>query len=116
MTSFKTSAVRAARAADDKKALDVAVLDIQAASDVADYVVIASVESSAQLNAVQQAVEEALDAQGRSVLRRDGRPRDRWMVLDYGGLLVHILLVEAREFFRLDQLWESARRVSWSKR
>jgi len=113
---YKTLAVCAARAADEKKALEIVVLDIHAASDIADFVVIASAESSAQMNAVEGAVEDALRELGYKPLRRDGRPRDRWMAIDYGAVFVHVLLTEAREFYRLDQLWETAKKVSWAKR
>lgn len=115
-SSGRTWATTAARAADSKKAVDIVVLDIGRSSDLADYVVIAGVESSAQLGAVQNAVEDDLKAIGGRLLRRDGRPRDRWMALDYGSVLVHILMLEAREFYRLDQLWAEAKRVAWEKR
>lgn len=116
MTSpYRSLAILAARAADDKKALDIVVLDTHAASDVADFVVIAGVESSAQLMAVQGAVEDALREEGHRPLRRDGRKRDRWVAIDFGAVMVHVLMTEAREFYRLDQLWESAKSVKWKK-
>ena len=112
---YKTLAIHAARAADDKKALDIVVLDIHAASDIADFVVIAGAESSAQMHAVEGAVEDALRELGYKPLRRDGRPRDRWMAIDYGAVFVHVLLTEAREFYRLEQLWDTAKKVTWKK-
>src|SRR4051812_46493595 len=96
---FKTLAIHAARAADDKKGIDIVVLDIHAASDIADFVVIVGVESAAQMNAVERAVEDALRDHGYKPLRRDGRPRDRWMAVDYGAVFIHILLSDAREFY-----------------
>src|SRR4051794_488454 len=113
---YRTLAVQAARAADDKKALDIIVLDIHASSDIADFVVIASAESAAQMNAVERGVEDAVRELGYRPLRRDGKPRDRWMAIDYGAVFVHVLLTEAREFYRLEQLWESAKKVAWVKR
>lgn len=110
---FRPLAVEAARAAADKKAVDILVLDIRQASDVADYMVIAGVESSAQMRAVESAVEEALDRKSIVPLRRDGRQNGRWIAVDYGGLVLHILLPQAREFYRLEQLWEGARHVAW---
>jgi len=120
---FRAVAISAARAADDKKALDVVVLDVHAASDVTDYVVIASAESSAQLSAIESAVEEALKEKGYRPIRRDGRARNirpsfsggGWLAIDYGAVFVHILLTDAREFYRLDQLWETAKQVKWEK-
>src|ERR1019366_3430134 len=106
---FRKLALAAAGAADDKKAVDVRVLDIRKESDVADYLVIAGAASSAQMNAVSESVEEELGGKGLPALHKEGRSRGRWMVLDYGGLVVHILMTEAREFYRLEKLWEKAK-------
>lgn len=110
---YRRLAKAAARAADDKKAVDVSVLDIRKESDVADYMVVAGARSSAQMNALSDAVEEALAARGLKILHREGRARDRWMALDYGGLVVHLLLTQARDFYRLESLWEKAKSIKW---
>ncbi len=114
-TDFKEIAQAAARAADDKKAVDPIVLDLRKTSDVADYMVIVGVESTVQASAIEGAVEEALSDIGVRRLRREGHARGRWMVLDYGGMVMHILSAEAREFYRLENLWEDARHVVWQK-
>ena len=110
---YRKLARAAARAAESKKAVDVIVFDIRNESDIADYMVIAGAQSSAQMGALSDVVEEALGEQGLEVLHRDGRPRDRWMALDYGALVVHLLLTQAREFYRLESLWEKAKIVKW---
>jgi len=112
---FRRLAKAAAVAVDDKKAVDVAVLDVRKESDVADYMVVAGAQSSTQLRALFDAVEESLLELGIRPLHREGRPHDRWLALDYGGLVVHILSREAREFYRLEQMWEKAKTVSWEK-
>lgn len=113
---FRAIAIAAARAADDKKAIDVSVLDLGKTSDVADFVVIAGAESSAQMGAIESQIEEDLRELGQRPIRRDGSSRDRrWIAVDYGNLLVHILMPQAREKYRLDQLWETAKRVKWLK-
>ena len=108
---FRKLALAAARAADDKKAVDVRILDLRQESDVADYMVIAGAESSAQMGALSESVEDRLRQEGMTALHKEGRPRNRWMALDYGGLVVHLLLAEAREFYRLEGLWEKAKIV-----
>ena len=113
---FRKLALTAASAADDKKAVDVLVMDIRKESDVADYMVIAGAESSAQMNAVSESVEEELAGKGLPALHKEGRFRGRWMVLDYGGLVVHILMTEAREFYRLEKLWEKAKALRRSSK
>ena len=110
---FLRLARAAARAADDKKASDILILDVRKESDIADYLVIAGADSSAQMRAVSDSVEEQLHRRGVRVLHRDGRPTDRWVALDYGGLVVHLLVSKAREFYRLELLWEKARKMRW---
>jgi len=112
---FKKIAIAAARAADEKKAVDIRVLELGNVSDVADYLVIAGAESSAQMGAIEGQIEEDLAPYGLKPLRRDGRSRDRWLAVDYGNLLVHILMPHAREFYRLEQLWENAKDIKWEK-
>jgi ribosome-associated protein len=113
---YRDIAIMAAYAAAEKKGVDITVLDLHEASDVADFVVIVSAESSAQLGALERSVEDELRLQGHRPIRRDGRPRDRWIAIDYGAVMVHLLLVDAREFYRLDHVWETAEKVKWDKK
>jgi len=113
---FRKLARAAAAAADDKKAEDVIILDVRRESDVADYMVIAGAQSSTQLTALSEAVQGALHLLGVKSLHREGRARDRWVALDYGGLVVHILLMQARDFYRLENLWENAKPVKWESK
>lgn len=114
-TNYKKLALAAAQAAADKKADQIELLDIRASSDVADFLLIAGANSSAQMKAIQESVEERLLEEGVAPVRRDGKAKDRWMAIDFGGLVVHILLPEAREFYRLEQLWEKQKPVKWEK-
>jgi ribosome-associated protein len=111
---FRKLAKAAAEAVDDKKAEDVLVLDVHRESDVADYLVIAGAQSSTQLTALSEAVKESLLKLGAKAIHREGRARDRWIALDYGGLVVHLLLMQARAFYRLENLWEKAKPVKWN--
>jgi ribosome-associated protein len=111
--NFRPLAKTAALAADDKKAEDVVVLDIRKETDIADYVVIAGTNSSAQMKAVRASITEALEKRGFYPVHQEGRATDRWMALDYGGLVIHILLPQARHFYRLESLWEKAKPVKW---
>lgn len=111
---FLAAAREAATAADDKKALDILLLDVRHLPLVADYYLIATVESSAQLAAVRDNVARCVrDRCGLSPLRKDGRGSDHWVVLDFGGMVVHAMHRSAREFFGLERLWEGARPVDW---
>ena len=110
---FKKLAVKAARAADDKKASDIALLHVRPVSGVADYVLVVSVDSRPQLEAVEDHVKKTLKDEGALALHRDGRLSDRWRVLDYGGLLVHLMHPDARAFYRLESLFDGAKKVRW---
>ena len=112
--NFLKLAKAAAHAADEKKAEDVVVLDIRKESDVADFVVIAGAESTAQMKAVRASITDTLEKQGLSPVHQEGRATDRWMALDYGGMVIHILMPHARLFYRLESLWEKAKPVKWN--
>ena len=111
---FRKLAKVAAHAAEDKKADDVMILDIRHESDVADYVVIAGADSSAQMKAVRASVTDALERQGLTPVHQEGQATGRWIALDYGGMVIHILLPQARRFYRLESLWEKAKAVKWN--
>lgn len=113
---FKRLALLAAHAADDRKAENIVLLHIRPVSGVADYAVIASTTSTPMLEAVEDHVKKALKDAGVLALHRDGRLSDRWRVLDYGGLLVHLMHPEARAFYRLESLFEGAKKVEWEDR
>ncbi|MCI0341540.1 MAG: ribosome silencing factor [Planctomycetales bacterium] len=109
----RTAAIASARAALDKKATEIVVLDVSQFLVVTDYFVIASVASAPQARAVADAVEEVLDSAG---LRRVGRERDRddsWILLDYGDVVVHVFRAEQRDYYSLEHLWEDAPKVDW---
>ena len=110
---FKKLGVKAARAADDKKASDIVLLHVRPVSGVADYVVVASADSRPMLEAVEDHVKKTLKDMGVLALHRDGRLSDRWRVLDYGGLLVHVMHPETRDFYRIESVFSGAKKVKW---
>ena len=113
---FRAVAVSAARAAADKQAEDAALLDIRKVSGLADFLLIATIDSPAQLDAVEEGVEKALKEEGLRAVRRDGGASRLWRVLDYGGLLVHLMHRDARVHYGLDKLFDGARKVAWEPR
>ncbi len=115
MHDFRSLARHAARAASDKKGEDILVFDLRKISDISDFVVIAGADSSAQMRAIQDTIEEALEVAGIRPLRREGGHTARWLALDYGALVVHVMRPEAREFYRLEQLWDGAKAIVWEE-
>ena len=101
----------AAEAAEDKKARDVIILDIHDISVICDYFVICSGMSSTQVKAVAENVEEKLEEYGIRKLRIEGLKEARWILLDYGSVVVHVFQEQDREFYNLEHLWGDAKVV-----
>lgn len=102
----------AATAADDKKASDIVLLDLTTQSDVCDYFLICTVNNTPQMEAVTESVEEkVLKNTGLKPLSKEGRGRSRWVLIDYGSVVVHVFTPEARDYYRLERLWGEAPRV-----
>lgn len=99
-------AQKIARILYDKKALDITVLHVGHLTVITDYMVIASGRSSLQVKALADDVDEALAMEGITLRAREGTGEGRWIVLDYGTVLVHIFHPEDRQFYHLERLWE----------
>jgi len=99
------------RAALEKKALDVVVLDVGPLTSIADYLVVCSGRSDRQVQSIAQAIEEALQAEGERPISIEGMPRGQWVLLDCVDVIVHVFYQPVREFYDLERLWEHAPRV-----
>jgi len=110
---FKALAMAAARAADDKKGEAITLFHTGPVSTLSDYTLLVSILSRPHMEAVEEIISRALKAGGNIAIHRDGRGSDRWRVLDYGGLIVHLLHPEAREFYALDRVLDEARKIRW---
>lgn len=108
----KRIALAVARAALDKKAERIEIVDIGEKVDYADYLVVMTGRSDRQVKAIANAIEEALEKQrGLRVMGREGLSQGHWVLLDYGDVIVHVFLDEARKFYDLEGLWLDAPRV-----
>lgn len=94
-------------ALDDKRAKDIVLMDLREASESLDYFVLATGESTLQLKAMEDAVKERLKSQGMLPRGVEG-PSSRWVLMDYGAVVVHIMSPEARDFYDLEGLWGDA--------
>ena len=101
----------AARAADNKKALDLIVLDLRQTAGFTDYFVICSGTNARQIRAIADAVMEALKAEGARPSHVEGYERSEWVLIDYFDFVVHIFAEEKRLFYGLERLWGSAERI-----
>ena len=102
----------AALIADDRKAKGVKILDIRSISTVADYFVICSGTSSTHVRAIADNVEEKLSSQGIHLHHMEGYQNGRWILLDYGDIVVHVMHDDERQFYNLERLWGDAREVA----
>jgi len=106
-------AVTAARAAADKQASDVVILDVSELIVITDQFVICSAASERQIKTVIEAVEEAGRALGVRPLRREGEDGAGWWLLDYVDVVVHVFGEEERAYYDLERLWRDAPRIEW---
>lgn len=107
-------AVSVAQAADDRKGEDIAILRVGEVSYLADYFVIVTGFSRAQVRAISQAIEEKVEKEFlRQPLRVEGKAESNWILLDYGEVIVHILLPQEREFYNLEAFWGHAEQIEF---
>ena len=99
---------RAARAALDKRAVGLVVLDVRGISSVTDYFLVCSGRSTTQVEAIADAVRAELKADGVRPLHREGVAESGWILLDYGDVLVHVFLEATRAYYALERLWGDA--------
>ena len=99
---------RAARAALDKRATDLVVLDVRSVSSVADYFLICSGKSTTHVETVADAIREELKAEGIRPLHAEGVAESGWILLDYGDVLMHVFLEDTRAYYALERLWGDA--------
>ncbi|GGJ37755.1 ribosome silencing factor [Deinococcus roseus] len=98
-------------AAQDKRAEDVVVLDLQDVSSTLDYFIICTASAGLQINAVQNSIREATKEHGIQAVGIEG-PSDRWILINFGTVIVHVMTKEARDYYDLEGLWSDARHVA----
>jgi ribosome-associated protein len=103
----------AIEAAQDRKATGVVVLDLKKAGAFTDYFVMCSASNPRQVQAIADAVEQALKAQKQRPSLVEGYARAEWILLDYFDFVVHVFSKHARDFYGLDRLWGSATRIEF---
>jgi ribosome-associated protein len=100
------TARHAAKAAADKIAHDIVALDVSERLALADVFLIASAPSERQVNAIVDGIEEELSKFELKPIRREGRSGGRWVLLDYGDIVIHVQHEEDRVFYALERLWK----------
>ncbi|MCB0952864.1 MAG: ribosome silencing factor [Microthrixaceae bacterium] len=109
-------AVVAARAADDKLASDIVVLDVADAIGICDHFVLATASNERQVKAIVDGVEERVRLElDERPIADEGRGARRWVVLDYGDVVVHVFHSDERAYYRLDRLYGDCSRTDWTQ-
>lgn len=106
----------AAKAADDKKAEELTVLDMKGVSLVADYFIICHGNSEKQVQAIAREVKEKANESGLNVKRLEGFDEARWVLIDLEDVIVHIFHRDERIYYNLERLWGDAPRVNIQER
>ena len=102
-----------AQVAADNKARDILVLDMRGQTPLYDYFVLATGSSRRQIHTLAEEIDAALRGVGDERLSIEGYEASKWVVQDYGDVVVHVFSPETREYYRLEELWDDAPRVDW---
>jgi ribosome-associated protein len=94
--------------AEDKKAADIVLLELAPLTTLADYFVICSGQSERQLGAIADGIVEGLREEGVRPIGREGTANAHWLLLDFGGVIAHIMAPPERDFYQLEKLWSEA--------
>ena len=98
-------------AALDKKAIEPVLIDVTGRASYADFIAVVSGRSDRQVDAIAEGVCEAMAARGRRPLGREGARNGRWVLVDFGDLVLHVFYHPLREVFDIESLWIDAPRV-----
>ena len=102
----KNLAIEAALAASDKLATEIIAIDVSEAIAITEVFLMATGANEPQVKAVVDAVEERLRKIGEKPLRREGEQQARWVLLDYGDIVVHVQVAEERIHYAIERLWK----------
>ena len=104
----------AADAAASKQATDIVILSVGEVLSIVESFVIASAPNTRQVATIAEEVEDRVKAAGGGgPIRMEGTDDNRWILLDYGDVVVHVFLQEVREFYELERLWSDVPRENW---
>jgi len=112
MFSSLEAARAAAEAAENKKAFDVEILDIEGLTTIADYFIICSATNITQIGAIADGIGHALAHHSMYPSHIEGGSESTWVLMDYGDVVIHIFDEQTRAFYGLERLWGDAKRVS----
>ena len=100
---------RIAELLDDKKGVDIVALDVRGLANFADYFLVCTGRSDRQTKSIHDGIREGMKAEFEMLpVHTEGEGERRWILLDYGDVIAHVMIPEVREYYRLEQLWSDA--------
>ncbi len=109
----KEIAIACAKIADQKKAQDIVILDVDKISSITDYFVICSAINERQLRAIADEIDKELKKLSIKKYGMEGYREAKWVLIDYGDFIIHIFEKEIRYYYDLELLWGDAPKVEW---
>jgi ribosome-associated protein len=104
-----------ARITDNNRGKDILLLDLRRATSLVDYFVIVTATSPRLSHAIAEEVDKAMKQHGERKLGLEGSEEGRWVLIDYGDFVVHILSPDARTYYALEEIWGDAERLDWQE-
>jgi ribosome-associated protein len=108
-------AIQCARIGEDNKARDIAILDLRGITPIFDFFVLMTGSSRRQIHTLTEEVDDFMRGQGEKRLSIQGYQASRWVVQDYGDIVVHVFDPDSREYYSLEELWADAPRLDWKR-
>jgi len=105
----------AAKVAADNKGRDILVLDMRSCTPLFDYFIISTGTSRRQIHTVAEETDAALRAEGDKRLGIEGYEASKWIVQDYGDIVIHVFDPDTRDYYKLEELWADAAKVDWER-
>ncbi len=106
----REKAMLAGRLADEKKGIEISVIELEGLTDIADFFVIVSGTSERHVKTILENVEKGMKDSGVRPYSVEGREQGRWVIIDYENVIIHIFLEQLRELYDLESLWIEAKR------
>lgn len=108
-------AILCARVGEDNKGRDIRVLDMRAITPLYDYLILLTGASRRQIHTLAEEIDAALHAEGEKRISIEGYAVGKWVVQDYGDLVVHVFDPDTRAYYALEELWADAPQVDWTR-
>ena len=115
LSSARHRACLAARIAAENKGRDILVLDMRSCTPLFDYFVLATGTSRRQIHTLAEEIDAGLRAEGDTRMGIEGYEASKWVVQDYGDIVIHVFDPDTRDYYKLEELWADATKVDWER-